>query len=198
MPVGVSPDPDMTDGSPVTESTGEPSRRLSALAIVIAVAVALLVLAAVGAGIYFLTAGGDEDPPAAANPAFTSTPAAVPPTSEPVVPDPSTFEPPPQPEPPPEPEPEPAEPEAGAVTAVAEQAVAAINADDPEAMRRVSCDPEAIGPADSTPPEARVELVSTPELTGDTATVELRVTIGDQSAVTPLPLRKVDGTWCVD
>jgi hypothetical protein len=82
--------------------------------------------------------------------------------------------------------------------AVAQKAVDAINSHDAESMKKISCDPGSTGPADETLPDAHVELASTPELSGDTATVQLKLTIGDQSTTTPLPLRKQNGTWCVE
>jgi hypothetical protein len=88
--------------------------------------------------------------------------------------------------------------EVGSARQVAEQAIQAFNSHDSQAYKKISCDPATAGPADSTPPEARVELASNPELSGDTATVELKLIIGDQSTSLPLPLRKHNGTWCVD
>jgi hypothetical protein len=165
---------------PVTE------RKITPRAIVIAVAIAVLVLGAVGAGIYFLTGGG-ESPPASESGANGAGAASGAPGPGPTT---GTA--------PGGPAPDAGGADAGAVRAVAEQAVRAINAHDPEALKQISCDPEAIGPAENTPAEARVELVADPEVTGDTATVELKLIIGDQSTTTPLPLRRQDGRWCVD
>jgi flagellar basal body-associated protein FliL len=162
-----------------------PARKLSTRAIAIVVAIALVVLAGVGTGIYFLTkddtpaasgaapAGGQPtDPPSGSSGATPTGPGSTGAGATPA--------------------------EVSSVKVVAEKAIAAINSHDPAQLKLVSCDPEAIGPVEGAPPEAKAELVSTPELTGDTATVEVKLTIGEQSTTTPLPLRKQNGTWCVD
>lgn len=85
-----------------------------------------------------------------------------------------------------------------AVVAVAERVVVAINTRDQAVMKALSCDPDTVGRADAAPPSAHAELVAQPELAGDTATVQVRLVVGDASTVTPVPLRKKDGGWCVD
>ncbi len=179
----------------VTEAdTGEtaeeaPGRKLSRRTIVIVAAAALLVLAGAGVGIFALTRGDGSTPAAGAPGASTSasaqsTPSAGAPASGPA---------------PSGPNPAPANPaEVGNANAVAQKAIDAINTHDVESLKKISCDPESTGPAEETLPDAKVELVSPPELTGDTATVQLKLTIGDQSTTTPLPLRKQNGTWCVE
>jgi hypothetical protein len=157
---------------------------------IVAIAAAVLVLVGVGITVYFLTK--DDSP--AASPASGPAGASAAPASTPANNSPATSV--------------PSQPsqggaatpaEVGSAKAAAERAVQAFNAHDPEALKKVNCDPSAIGDAgDIIPPEAKVELVSAPELSGDTATVELKLTIGEQSTTVPLPLRKQDATWCVD
>jgi hypothetical protein len=181
----------MTDQEPESEpaeQTSEPEtaapRKLSTRAIAIAVTIALVVLGGVGTGVYFLVRGDDT-------PAASGQPAGGEPSSPPTGSSGSTPAPPgPTGEAPPA--------EVSSAKVVAEKAIAAINSHDPAQLKVVSCDPEAGGPVDGSPPEAKAELVSAPELTGDTATVEVKLTIGEQSTTLPLPLRKQNGTWCVD
>lgn len=180
--------PDPADTAPAGDAAEQPAaKRITPRAIIVAAAIALVVLSAAAGAIALLTGGGDPAPAAAGPtgpPVPTSTAAA---SAEPS-----------SPAPPPTPGQGADTPETGAVREVAEQAVQAINSHDPEAMRKISCDQAAEPAIDNTLPEARVELVSTPELAGDTATVELKLIIGDQSVVTPMPLRKQNGTWCLD
>jgi hypothetical protein len=175
-----------------SEETAEeaPGRKLSRRTIVIVAAVAVLVLAGAGVGIFALTRGGDGSPaagnaPGASTSAAPSTPPAGATTSGPEPSQPNSG-----------PVANPAE--VGNANAVAQKAIDAINTHDVESLKKISCDPGSTGPADETLPDAKVELVSPPELTGDTATVQLKLTIGDQSTTTPLPLRKQNGTWCVE
>lgn len=173
------------------EPTPAAAKKLSTRTIVIAVAIALVVLTGGGVGIYFMTKG--DDTPAAASglgPSVGGPTSETPPSgaSSGATPTPST--PPSTGAAPPE--------EVGNAKVTAEKAIEAINSHNVDAMKKISCDPEAIGPADTAPPDARAELLSVPELTGDSATVELKLTIGDQSTTIPLPLRKQNGIWCVD
>jgi hypothetical protein len=174
----------------MTESTEEPAaelptEKISRRTVIIVAAMAILVLTGAGVGIYFLTTGNGGTDTAA--PASTG---AVPGGAAPGTPTSGQL---------PATSTSAAAPaEVGNAKVAAEKAIQAINSHDPEALKKVSCDPAAVGPAEGTPPEARAELVSSPELTGDTATVELKLTIGDVSTTTPLPLRKQNGTWCVD
>jgi hypothetical protein len=174
-----------SEPTPETEPAPAASRKLSTRAIVVAAAIALVVLAGVGTGIYFLTR---DDTPTASGETVAGQPTEPPAGSSgaatPTVPGSSGGEAPPA--------------EVSSVKVVAEKAIAAINSHDPEQLKLISCDPEAVGPVEGSPPEAKAELVSAPELTGDTATVEVKLTIGEQSTTTPLPLRKQNGTWCVD
>jgi hypothetical protein len=169
------------------EPRAEATRKLGTRAIAIVAAIALVVLAGVGVGIYLLTKGDDGPAAAGAPPAGGDTTAAPPASTgsaPPSTPGSTGGQAPAA--------------EVGNAKVVAEKAIAAINSHNAEQMRLLSCDPEVAGPVDGSPPEARAELVSAPELSGDTATVEVKLTIGDQSVTTPLPLRKVNGNWCVD
>jgi hypothetical protein len=163
---------------------------LSRKKIVTVAAIAVLVLGAVAAGIFFLTSGGDSP---SASPETGQTGARTP--EQP----PNGGTPPGSDQPPASPGPGsgPAE-EVAKAKQVAEQAITAINAHDTDAMNKLSCDPEAIGPAETLPPESRVELVAAPDLSGDAGTAELKLIFGDQSTSLPLPLRKTNGIWCVD
>jgi hypothetical protein len=180
-------EPTQAEREPEQPAAELPGRGLNRRIVAIA---AVLVLVGVGITVYFLTK--DDSPvaspasgPAGASAAPASTAAnSSPATSVPSQPSQGGA----------------ATPaEVGSAKAAAERAVQAFNAHDPEALKKVNCDPSAIGDAgDIIPPQAKVELVSAPELSGDTATVELKLTIGEQSTTVPLPLRKQDATWCVD
>jgi hypothetical protein len=173
------------------EEPATPARKLSTRAIVIIAAIALVVLAGAGVGIYFLTKGSDT--PAASS---SSTQGGAPANGGGQAPAGSS-------------------PNSGGQTpagggggaqasdvngakTVADKVVAAMNTHDAEARKKISCDPNSIGDADNLPTEVRAEVVSVPELTGDSATVELKLTIGDTSSTTLLPLRKQNGAWCAD
>jgi hypothetical protein len=163
-------------------------RELSKRTIMIVAAIAVLVLAGIGTAVFFLTRG-DDTPSASKGDGQGGAPAAATPGAEPGGSTPAAAPPPPT---------GPAAVEAASARQVAEKAIKAINSHDSEAMKKISCDPSAIGAADGTPPEARAELVANPEVSGDTATVELKLIIGDMTTTTPLPLRKQNGAWCLD
>jgi|RhiMethySRZTD1v2_1073278.scaffolds.fasta_scaffold1781717_2 hypothetical protein len=173
--------------SGTTEDTAP--KKISQRTIVVAVVVAAVVLAAV-AVLIFVLAGDDDDGTDTSNFAGQSTSAVPPGTSAPGSAPASA--------------PAPAQPgpgggtqaDAATVQVVAEQVVQAFNAHDPAAMKKISCDQDTTEL--SIPAEGKVELASPPELTSDTATVELRLTIGDTSTTIPLPLRKQDGNWCAE
>lgn len=177
-----------------TETVEQPAaeepagRKLTPRTIVIVAVVAILVLAGAGTGIYFLTNGGD-DPATSGSPGPASTGSAPGATSGPTT----------GPAAGPQPGGSGGTPaDTGRAKSVAEQAVKAFNSHDATAMQKVSCDQTNTDPIENIPQGTTIELTSPPELTGDTATVELKVTIGDTSTTIPLPLRKKDGAWCVD
>ncbi|HET9140500.1 hypothetical protein [Actinophytocola sp.] len=159
--------------------TGTAPRKVSQRTIVIAVLIAAVVLAAV-AVLIFVLSKDDDKAPDTSNFAATSSPAVPPPSSVPGTAAPSGG----------------AAAQTATVQGVAEQVVQAFNAHDPAALKKISCDQQSTELP--IPPEAKVELVSAPELTGDTATVQLKLTIGESSTTIPLPLRNQDGSWCAD
>jgi predicted lipid-binding transport protein (Tim44 family) len=156
---------------------------------VIISAIAVLVLAGAGLTVYLLTRSDDKPAASQGDPRSGGPGATAPATAGQSASTPAAAPPPPT---------GPAAAEVGSARQVAEQAVQAFNAHNADALKKISCDPRAVDPADNAAPEARVELAANPELTGDTATVELKLIIGDQSTTTPLPLRKQNGVWCVD
>jgi len=88
--------------------------------------------------------------------------------------------------------------DAGDVQSVAEQAATAISNADVETLTQLSCDPSAAGEEDTFPTDAKVEVIGEPQITGDTATINVRVTIeGAEPAEIPMPLTKRDGRWCI-
>lgn len=178
---GVSPT-DETVTEPAGDLAAEPAKKLSGRRIAIIAAIAVLVLGGIGAGVYFLTKGDDKpasqsSPGKQADPAPNGQQSGSTPTSA-AAPGGS------------------ASGDAGSAKQVAEQAIQAFNSRDAQAMKKISCDPEAI--LDNLPAEARVELAGNPELTGGNGSVEIKLIIGDQSTTTPLPLRKNNGVWCVE
>lgn len=170
------------------EPAAEPGKRaITRRTIVVVAVVAVLVLAGAGTGIYFLTRGSGNPP--AAGPSGAPGAGATPGSSGG-----STAG---------QPSAQPggsggAPAETAPAETVAEQAVKAFNAHDATAMKKISCDQSNTDQIDNIPPGTTLELASPPEVTGDTATVGVKFTIGDTSTTIPLPLRKKDGTWCVD
>jgi hypothetical protein len=176
-----------TEESPGS-GTDPMQRKLTPRTIVLVAVVAVLVLAGAGTGIYFLTKGAD-DPAASGSPGPAST-GSTPGATSGSTTGPSAG---------PQPGGSGGTPaDTGQAKTVAEQAVKAFNSHDAAAMQKVSCDQTNNDPIENIPQGTSIELVSPPELTGDTATVELKLTIGDTSSTIPLPLRKKDGNWCVD
>lgn len=88
--------------------------------------------------------------------------------------------------------------EADAAETVAEQAAAAISSADVDTLNRMSCDPANPATEDTFPADAKAKVVGEPKITGDTATVDLELTIANsEPAVVPMPLTKKDGRWCI-
>jgi hypothetical protein len=86
----------------------------------------------------------------------------------------------------------------GKVQSVAEQAATAITNADVKTLAQLSCDPSAAGEEDTFPTNAKVEVIGEPEVSGDTATINVRVTVeGAEPAEIPMPLTKQDGRWCI-
>jgi hypothetical protein len=88
--------------------------------------------------------------------------------------------------------------QAGGAESVAQQAAAAISSADVSALTALACDPSSVGTEETFPADAKAEVVGEPKITGDTATVDLRLTIaGSEPTTVPMPLTKKDGRWCV-
>ena len=81
---------------------------------------------------------------------------------------------------------------------VAEQVATAISGADVSTLNELSCEPGSAGTEESFPADAKAEVVGEPKITGDTATVDLKLTIGQNEPTTvPMPLTKKDGRWCI-
>jgi hypothetical protein len=92
----------------------------------------------------------------------------------------------------------PAPEEADAAETAAEQAAAAISSADVDTLNRMSCDPSNPATEETFPADAKAKVVGDPKITGDTATVDLELTIANgEPAVVPMPLTKKDGRWCI-
>jgi hypothetical protein len=88
--------------------------------------------------------------------------------------------------------------DAGAAQSVAEQAASAITSADMNTLTALSCDPSSVGDEDTFPPDAKVEVVGEPQVNGDSASIDVQVTIGGQPPATvPMPLIKQGGRWCI-
>lgn len=91
-----------------------------------------------------------------------------------------------------------AEPEVAQAKTVAEDAATAISNADVSALTKLSCDPASVGTEDQFPADAKAEVAGPPKITGDTATVDITLTIaGSEPATVPMPLTKKDGRWCI-
>lgn len=81
---------------------------------------------------------------------------------------------------------------------IAEEVATAISGADVSTLNELSCEPGSAGTEESFPADAKAEVVGEPKVTGDTATVDLKLTIGDnEPATVPMPLTKKDGRWCI-
>jgi hypothetical protein len=81
---------------------------------------------------------------------------------------------------------------------VAELAATAISNADVATLTQLSCDPSTAGGEDTFPTGAKVEVVGEPKVSGDTATIDVRLTFdGAEPAVVPMPLTKQSGRWCI-
>jgi hypothetical protein len=81
---------------------------------------------------------------------------------------------------------------------IAEEVATAISGADVSTLNELSCDPGSAGTEESFPADAKAEVVGEPKVTGDTATVDLKLTIGEnEPATVPMPLTKKDGRWCI-
>lgn len=189
----------MTDPEPPEESGTEPSNEPSGRNRTVLVAVgAVVVLAVVGLVVFLLTRPDGEEETAEPNVPSISGQAPPTSTSEPAPPsggaatgEASTDVPGP---PPPEND------EVAEARTVVEDALAAINTQNVEAMAQLACDPATVGQPEDVQPGVTAELVENPQVEGDKATARVRLTIegAGEPTVVPLPLEKrADGTWCV-
>jgi hypothetical protein len=168
-----------------------PGKRRSPVVLISAIAVVVLVVA--GVLVYVLT--GDDSADNASGPSVpsikdsgeqsTSAPAGTPPegTAPPLTPSSAAGQ---------------QAGDAGAAQSVAEKAASAITDADMKTLTELSCDPSTAGDEDTFPSDAKVEVVGEPQITGDAASVDVKVTIGEQPPATvPMPLVKQDGRWCI-
>lgn len=165
-------------------------------------AASVVVLAVVGLVVYLLTSGDDSGddtagpgvptiegsaPPAGTIP--SSPPAG---STQPLSPRASASSPSEAPPPPPQGE------DAVAAESVAEQAASAISSADVTTLAELSCDPSSVGTEETFPANARAEVIGEPQIDGDTATVDIRLTIeGAEPTTVPIPLTRLDGRWCI-
>ena len=179
---------------PAAEDQDQNDQRSGRRSTVLIIAAAVVVLAAIGVGIYLIATSGDEntaDPaaPTITDPSQPEPPASTPPPSEPA----ASSVPPTKKTPPPA-----ADKNVAAARVTAEQATTAINERDAAAMQQLSCDPTVDGSANVFPPEATARLAQNPEVTGNKATAQIELSIsGSEPTVVPLPMEKRDGRWCV-
>ncbi len=160
---------------------------------ILIVVAAVVVLAAIGVGIYLVATSGDKDvdadpaPPSITGSTQPETPSSTPPPSRPPASQPPSQAPPP-----------PADKNVAAARTAAEEAAAAINERDVDAMKQLSCDPESVDSVEGFPPEATARLAENPQVTGDKATAQIELSIsGSEPTVVPLPMEKHGGKWCV-
>lgn len=156
------------------------------------VAAAVVVLLAIGVGIYLVAMSGEEDVAAdPAPPTITGVSPTPPPSSAPLSSRPASSPPAAKP-------PKPADKNVAAARTAAEQAATAINERDIDAMKQLSCDPSTAGSVDVFPPQATARLAENPEITGDKATAQIELSIsGSEPTIVPLPMEKRGGKWCV-
>jgi hypothetical protein len=192
LPPEQDPAGDPAAGENAGENADEKAGRRTTILIV---AAAVVVLAAIGVGIYLVATAGDSDVADPAAPTITdpSQPEPPPSTPPPSEPPPATTKPPATKTPPPAPD-----QNVAAARTAAEDAAAAINERDVSAMRQLSCDPSTVGSVEAFPPQATARLVENPEVTGNKATAQIELSIsGSEPTVVPLPMEKRGGKWCV-
>lgn len=173
-----------------TETTEEPAGRSKVVLVSVA---AVVVLVVAGVVVYLLTSGDDAPDDAAQSrdvPTITGSPAPATPgettTGVSVAPPATATGATGAPE------------EVDAAETLAEQAAAAISNADVDALNRMACDPSNPATEDTFPADAKAEVVGEPKITGDTATVDLELTIANgEPTVVPMPLTKKDGRWCI-
>lgn len=187
---GDLPEPDAESTPTGTEEgTGSSGGRNKVL---IASVAAVVVLVVAGVVIYLLTSGDGDDQATEGQGVPTITGSQAPTTPDPTSAS-ATVAPPATatgvtgaPE------------EIQAAQSIAEEAATAITGADVTALNKLSCDPASAATEDTFPADAKAEVVGEPKVTGDTATVDIELTIGNSPPTTvPMPLTKKDGRWCV-
>lgn len=161
-------------------------------------AAVVVVLVAAGVVVYLL-AGGDDTAEDTASPDIPAIEGSVAPTTATPPSTPAGSTPPPlstssstTPARPP------AEGDAGEVQSVAEQAATAISQTDMTALAELSCDPSTAGTEDTFPDNTKVEVVGEPQIEGDVATIDIRVTVPEaEPAVVPMPMTRQNDRWCI-
>lgn len=176
------------------EKTAPAERRNTVL---IASVAAVVVLVVAGVIVYLLTSGDDSDDQAGQGqdvPTITGSPAPTTPDPDspsatvapPATATGATGAPPEAPE------------EIQGLKSVAEQAATAISSADVTTLNELSCEPVGSDAEDTFPTDAKAEVVGEPKISGDTATIDLKLTIGESETTTvPMPLVKKDGRWCI-
>ncbi len=193
MEPGVSSTEDV--GTPATDAeTTEPAAGRSKALVVSVVAVVVLVVA--GLVIYLVTSGDDAKDQAQPRDVPTITGSAAPPTGNTTTSPGASVAPPATatgatgaPE---------APKDAQDAESVAEQVATAISGADVTTLNKLACEPGSAGTEESFPADAKAEVVGEPKVTGDTATIDIKLTIGQNEPTTvPMPLTKKDGRWCI-
>ncbi|HEY7595530.1 MAG TPA: hypothetical protein VH969_20430 [Actinophytocola sp.] len=190
-----SPDP-AKPASPGANTEERDEARFGRRTALLILGVAVVVLAAIGVGIYLIATSGEKDVADPAPPTITDPSQPKPPSS---APDPSGLPTPssaagtvskaPKPS---------ADRPVVAARSAAEEAAQAINERDIDAMKELSCDPSTVGSVQAFPPEATARLVQNPEVEGNKATAQLELSIsGSEPTLVPLPMERHNGKWCV-
>lgn len=184
---------DQPDVSESTEQAATPDPTAGRRKVWLFSIAAVVVLLVAGVVVYLLTSGDDADNTAGTGvPTITGAeqPTASTTAPEPAAPGASTASatataP-------------PAADDPGQVQSVAEQAATAISSADVTTLAQLACDPATAGTEETFPANAKAEVAGPPQVDGDTATVLLRLTIGENPPTeVPMPMRKQDGRWCV-
>lgn len=185
-------DEDLKGSEPETTETTEPTPTPAPTGggrgILIVSVAAVVVLIVAGVVVYLLTSGDDSSDNAAQArdvPTITGSPApttpADPTTSAASVAPPATVT-----------------GEVDAAESLAKEAAAAISTSDVDTLNKLSCDPASPATEDTFPADAKAKVVGDPKIEGDTATVDIELTIANSDpTIVPMPLTRQDGRWCI-
>jgi hypothetical protein len=160
-------------------------------------AAVVVVLVVAGVVIYLVT--GNDDPADTADPGVPTIEGSAGPTTTVPPSTPAGSTPPPlSTSSSPAPTESPAGDDAGAVQSVAEEAAKAISDTDMQTLAELSCDPSTAGTEDTFPDNTRIEVVGEPQIEGDVATIDIRVTVPEaEPAVVPMPMTRQNDRWCI-